>query len=206
MGERSDGYRGAFHLHRWGAAPQASFRIDANALLDIGVEHLDDHRSGDRGIPSQNDRPAPVSRRAFFGSPRQNFADATVDAFHARHEYAGPAWSFRSTFRATRTDRLYQNLHPRRRSRRARRRQAEGLPPRAACNCASTWIPVASAKAFTYRWQGDGPWNSQGATLRKHRPRRAGRPAATPWRSSGTSGSSAGWRAFRGFRSAYSPP
>ncbi len=113
MGEDSDGFRDYGFRRRYGINPVFSFHLDERTTLDVGIERAYDRRRADRGIPARGDRPVVVAPETFFGSPRQNFARTAVDSFHARlqHEISDRL-TLRNTFRATRTDKFYQNLYP----------------------------------------------------------------------------------------------
>lgn len=113
MGEDSGGFRGHYFLHRWAVNPKYRLQLGANTTLNLGVSYLDDRRMADRGIPSQDGRPAPVPRNEFFGAPDQNLAHSRVGAFDARLEHRfGDGLVLRNAFLVTENDRMYQNTYP----------------------------------------------------------------------------------------------
>ncbi len=113
MGEDSGGFRDHDFLHRYAINPVFNFRLGDNTTLDVGMERAYDHRRADRGIPSRGNRPVKLAPETFFGSPQQNFARTTVDSFHAKLEHdISDNLVLRDTFRATRTDKFYQNVYP----------------------------------------------------------------------------------------------
>lgn len=112
MGEDSGGFRDYAYLHRYGIDPEARFTLGAGTTLELGVERLYDDRLADRGDPSRNGRPVDIDPKTFFGSPTQNFAESNVTGFHARIEHTSGNLTLRDSFRAVRTNKLYQNLYP----------------------------------------------------------------------------------------------
>lgn len=113
MGEDSGGFRDHYSLHRYAINPKFSFQLGEHTQLDLGFSYLDDRRFADRGIPSQDGRPADVPRDEFFGSVDQNMAHSRVGAFDVRlkHQF-NDHLKVRNAFLVTENDRLYQNVYP----------------------------------------------------------------------------------------------
>ncbi len=113
MGEDSDGFRQYYYLHRWAINPEFRVWLGERTRLDFSFSWLDDRRLADRGIPSQNGRPADVPRDEFFGAPDQNVAHSSVGAFDMRiHHQFNDGLELRNAFLATDNDRMYQNVYP----------------------------------------------------------------------------------------------
>ena len=113
MGERSGGFRDGLYLHRYAANPTFDLRIGTGTRLFLSGEHLRDRRLADRGIPSQNGRPAPVPREQFFGSRSQNQARSGVSSGTAALEHVfGNGILLRNSFLAGQYDKTYRNVFP----------------------------------------------------------------------------------------------
>ncbi|HJV24943.1 MAG TPA: TonB-dependent siderophore receptor [Aromatoleum sp.] len=109
MGERAASFRDDVELKRYAVNPTVTLLPGAGTSLTLGYEHVQDHRTADRGFPSEGDRPydAPPSR--FFGSADQSKARFTVDALTAvlEHDFGGA--QLKNSFRVARYDKFYQN-------------------------------------------------------------------------------------------------
>jgi catecholate siderophore receptor len=113
VGQHSNGFRDHYYERRYGINPEIRFWLGDNTTLDLSYNHLSERLRADRGIPSRNGRPVRVSRDTFFGSIKQNHARNQVDAVNARITHdVNNSLTLRDTFRATRTDKFYQNLYP----------------------------------------------------------------------------------------------
>lgn len=113
MGESSGGFRDTFFLHRYAANPTFDVQLGRGSRLFLGVEHMEDHRRADRGIPSQAGRPASVPARQFFGSSTQNDAVSGVDSASAVFEHVfDNGIVVRNNFLAGRYDKAYTNVYP----------------------------------------------------------------------------------------------
>lgn len=113
MGEHSDGYRDHYYLHRYGLNPKVHFKVGERTQIDMSLSYLNDFRLADRGIPSQNGRPADVPRDKFFGSVDQNTAHSRVAAFNVRIKHQiNDRLQVRNAFLVTENDRMYQNAYP----------------------------------------------------------------------------------------------
>jgi len=113
MGEDSRGFRDGFFLRRYAANPTFEVQLGARSRLFLGVEHMNDHRRADRGIPSAAGRPAAVPARQFFGSRSRNDARSGVNSTSAvfEHIFAGGI-VLRNNFLAGRYDKFYANVYP----------------------------------------------------------------------------------------------
>ncbi len=113
MGEDSGSFRDHYYLHRWAINPEYSARLGQHTRLDLSLSHLDDRRLADRGIPSQDGRPADLPRSAFVGSVHQNFAHSRVTSFDARIRHqVNDHLKLRNAFLVRENDRVYQNVYP----------------------------------------------------------------------------------------------
>ncbi|HJV21306.1 MAG TPA: TonB-dependent siderophore receptor [Holophagaceae bacterium] len=113
VAEDSLGFREGFELHRSGVNPVVEFAAGSDTLVLLGLEHFEDRRTTDRGIPALNGRPYEGPRETFFGDPKQSPSTAIVDAFTAKVETGlGAGLTLRNAFRVTRYDTLRQNVQP----------------------------------------------------------------------------------------------
>lgn len=85
--EQAESYRDFVTLDRWGFNPTAAFRIGENTTLRAGLEHFEDERTVDRGVPSQAGRPWAGSNSAFFGNPDASYSTADVSIFNAHIDH-----------------------------------------------------------------------------------------------------------------------
>ena len=111
MAEDSRSFRG-IAVTRTGVNPTAAFVV-GGGVLRANLEHFEDRRTVDRGLPSFNGRPAPIDQAAFFGDPSVNRARAVVN--HGRVEYersAGVHAQLRTALAWSEYDKMYQNLVP----------------------------------------------------------------------------------------------
>lgn len=113
VAEDAKGFRDGFKLRRSGINPVLEFALGGDTLAQVGVEHFEDRRTTDRGIPALNGRPLEGATATFFGDPAQSPSAAVVDALTARVE-TGLASNIllRNAFRATRYDTLRTNVQP----------------------------------------------------------------------------------------------
>ena len=110
--ENSDSYRDYVNIERFGINPTAAFTLSGETQFRVGYEYFDDHRTVDRGIPSQNGRPLNIRRDAFFGNPDQSYSDTAVHFVHAslEHEFS-PELKLRNHTAYADYDKFYQNVH-----------------------------------------------------------------------------------------------
>jgi len=113
MGEDSDSFRDSYFLHRYAVNPTLRVEFSGATTLTAGVEHLNDRRLADRGIPSSAGGPVDVSSSQLFGSPTQNNAESGVDSVYVTfaHRFANGA-QVRNSFLAGQYDKYYQNVYP----------------------------------------------------------------------------------------------
>lgn len=112
MTENSDSFRKDAHLKRWALNPTVLVQ-GASTTLMLGYEHLNDERTADRGIPSQNGRPYSTGPSNFFGNAAQSNARSYVDSAYAILDAdLGGRKILKNTFRATYYDKYYQNVYP----------------------------------------------------------------------------------------------
>lgn len=85
--EEASNHRDSYGLSRWAVNPTLGLDLGGRGTLVLGYEHAEDDRVADRGIPSQNGRPAPVSRNLFVGDPALNRSRVNVDALSLAADY-----------------------------------------------------------------------------------------------------------------------
>ncbi len=113
VAEDAKGFRDGFKLRRSGINPVMEFALGKDTLALVGLEHFEDRRTADRGIPALNGKPYESPRETFFGDPAQSPSVAIVDALSAKVETGlTPTILLRNAFRATRYDTLRQNVQP----------------------------------------------------------------------------------------------
>lgn len=110
--ENSDSYRDFTGIERFGVNPTLRFARGDATTIDVAYEFLDDERTVDRGVPSENGLPYSGDRRAFFGNPDASFSDVVVHAgdFAFAHEFSD-AFALRNHLRLADYDKYYQNVH-----------------------------------------------------------------------------------------------
>ncbi|AMO24861.1 TonB-dependent siderophore receptor [Ramlibacter solisilvae] len=113
VAEHARSFREGVSLRRAGINPVLTWSADAATALTVGLEHFEDTRTADRGIPSKNGLPFETGRGTFFGNAQQSEARSTVDSLSAvlEHELAGGV-QLKNSFRATGYDKFYQNVYP----------------------------------------------------------------------------------------------
>ncbi|MFN7925160.1 MAG: TonB-dependent siderophore receptor [Bryobacteraceae bacterium] len=79
MFEDSASFRDFAALRRWAVNPALTLRPREDTGLDFSYEHLDDHRTADRGIPSFQGWPVNIPLQTFFGNPDDSRVRAEVD-------------------------------------------------------------------------------------------------------------------------------
>lgn len=115
--ENSDSFRDYVDLERWGVNPTFTFRLSERTKIEVGYEHFEDHRTADRGVPSNfraagvTGRPSNGSRSAFFGNPDLSYSDATVDNVFATIEHRTDfGLKIRNHTLYANYDKFYQNV------------------------------------------------------------------------------------------------
>nr|HET7860097.1 TonB-dependent siderophore receptor [Caldimonas sp.] len=113
MAEHAGSFRDGVELDRWALNPTLAVALGPRSMLTLGVEHLRDDRTADRGIPAQDGRPYETDPGTFFGNAEQSRARSTVDGAYAilDHDFGSGA-RLRNVFRVTHYDKFYQNVYP----------------------------------------------------------------------------------------------
>jgi catecholate siderophore receptor len=111
--EDSGSYRDDVGVERYGVNPTLSVDFGNGTSASFGLEHFNDERVADRGVPSFLGRPVQVDPSTFFGNPALSPVEATVDAFDAlvEHEFEN-GLALRNRFRWADYDKFYQNVFP----------------------------------------------------------------------------------------------
>ncbi|MEJ8838437.1 TonB-dependent receptor [Ramlibacter sp. AN1133] len=113
MAEHADSFRHGVDLRRAAINPVVTWAAGAATAVTLGLEHTEDERTADRGIPSRNGLPFDTGRGSFFGNADQSHARSTVDSLYSILDHdLGRGLALRNTFRATRYDKFYQNVFP----------------------------------------------------------------------------------------------
>jgi len=112
MAENGDSFRDGFDMKRYAVNPTVTLLPSAQTSLTLGIEHLQDERTADRGFPAQNGRPINADPSRFFGNPSQSEARSTVDGGYAMldHDFGGV--QLKNSLRVTHYDKFYQNVYP----------------------------------------------------------------------------------------------
>jgi catecholate siderophore receptor len=111
MYENSGSYRNGVNLERFGINPTVTLKPSHQTNIILGMEHFQDHRTSDRGIPSLNNAPVNTSPSTFFGDPRRSKADVTVTSFNSLVEHKfNSGLTFRNRTNYAMYDKFYQNV------------------------------------------------------------------------------------------------
>lgn len=109
--EEASNHRDGFGLTRWAVNPTIGVDLGGRGRLVLGYEHASDDRVADRGIPSQNGRPAPVARGLFVGDRALNRSRVNVDALSLAANYAlADGLTLRNATRWADYDKEYLNI------------------------------------------------------------------------------------------------
>ncbi|WP_223975261.1 TonB-dependent siderophore receptor [Bradyrhizobium sp. RD5-C2] len=123
--EGADAFRDFNHLERYGINPTVTLKPDDNTKIKLSYEYFHDERTADRGNPSQGvpggatrfNPTAPFAPNGdfstFFGSPRLNTAQATVQTGMAiiEHDFENGLTVRNGTIAAD-YQKFYQNIYP----------------------------------------------------------------------------------------------
>jgi catecholate siderophore receptor len=122
--ENSDSYRKFVNIERFGVNPTATYKPNDGTTVKLSYEFFHDHRTSDRGIPSQavaGVTPGPgnplfpykTDPSTFFGNPDLNFAkvDAHIATAVIVHDF-GSGLKVRNGTRYATYDKMYQNVFP----------------------------------------------------------------------------------------------
>ena len=112
MSEAGDSFRDGFSMKRYALNPTLTLTPGANTSITLGIEHLHDERTADRGFPARDGRPFDADPGTFFGNAEQSEARSTVDGAYATLEHDFGAIQLKNSFRITRYDKFYQNVYP----------------------------------------------------------------------------------------------
>lgn len=111
MYENSGSYRNGVNLERFGISPTVTLKPSHRTNIVLGMEHFQDHRTSDRGIPSFNGAPVNTSPSTFFGDPRRSKSDVTVTSFNSLIEHKfDSGFTFRNRTNYAMYDKFYQNV------------------------------------------------------------------------------------------------
>ena len=117
--EDSENFRDGFELKRWGVNPSVAVRPGDNTVVHLDVEHFEDDRVTDRGLPSYatpfNGRRLPVEadRETFFGDASNSPTNLELNAFGAlvEHDFGNDVL-LRNRTRYADYSKFYQNVYP----------------------------------------------------------------------------------------------
>jgi catecholate siderophore receptor len=126
--ENSDSFRDFVFIERWGVNPTLALRLNDDTLIQIGYEHFEDRRVGDRGVPAAGavpalpppgqPRPRPIGplrtpRGQFFGDPQQSINFTNTDALQLALEHRfSDTVTLRQRFRYADQRKFYENIYP----------------------------------------------------------------------------------------------
>lgn len=87
--EEFDNHRQDYAGHFIGITPTLGLRLGDATTFAVTYEYAEDHRTTDRGVPSQGGLPLKGYDETFFGTAEINQADVTAHLVHARldHEF-----------------------------------------------------------------------------------------------------------------------
>lgn len=120
MYEDSGSFRDSVDLKRWGINPTLAFKPWDRTTVILDYEHFEDHRTADRGIPSERAKgflgtvgPSPAAVSTFFGNPEESFANAVVDRTSVTIEHTTDfGLRIRNVTQYANYDKMYQNVYP----------------------------------------------------------------------------------------------
>jgi catecholate siderophore receptor len=80
--------RNDVEYNRWGIAPSVAFGLGTSTRLILTYLHQEEHDNPDYGIPWVDDRPAPVSRDAFYGFTNDYFrSEVNLGTMVIEHDF-----------------------------------------------------------------------------------------------------------------------
>jgi catecholate siderophore receptor len=122
--ENSDSYRKFVNIERFGINPTTTYKPNDSTTVKLSYEFFHDHRTSDRGVPSQaaaGVTPGPgnplfpyrTDPSTFFGNPDLNFAkvDAHIATSVMEHDFDS-GLKVRNATRFAAYDKFYQNVFP----------------------------------------------------------------------------------------------
>jgi catecholate siderophore receptor len=111
MVEDGNSYRDGVSQRRHGINPTFTFMPTEKTKVVLSAEYFTDHRTADRGIPSQNGRPFSTNERTFFGNARLSPTEVEVQNYTAFIEHAfDNGVTVRNRTRYSDFDKYYQNV------------------------------------------------------------------------------------------------
>jgi catecholate siderophore receptor len=112
MYERSDSFRTAVNLERYGLNPTLTVTPGPRTRITLGAEHFRDARVADRGLPSFQGRPADLDVATYFGNPSDSHVKARVDVASAAIEHQAGGVTIHDRLLIGGYERGYQNFVP----------------------------------------------------------------------------------------------
>jgi catecholate siderophore receptor len=112
MAESAGSFRDGVSVTRFAVNPSVTFLPGAQTAVTLSIEHAEDERTADRGLPSQNGKPYATSPSTFFGNASQSVSDSRVDALAVvvDHDF-GAGTQLKNSLRVAQYDKLYQNVY-----------------------------------------------------------------------------------------------
>lgn len=111
MAEAAHSWRDAYWMRRSGINPVLAARLSRDTRLTMGLEHFEDDRLDDRGIPSWQGRPVRTGRGTFFGNPHESVSRVRMDAASAVLEHdLGEGRSLSNRTRYAYYDKFFRNV------------------------------------------------------------------------------------------------
>jgi catecholate siderophore receptor len=111
MVEDGNSYRDGMSQRRHGINPTFTFMPTEKTKVVLSAEYFTDHRTADRGIPSQNGRPFSTNEKTFFGNARLSPTEVEVQNYTAFIEHAfDNGVTVRNRTRYSDFDKYYQNV------------------------------------------------------------------------------------------------
>ncbi|MCA8889679.1 MAG: TonB-dependent siderophore receptor [Parvularculaceae bacterium] len=110
--ENSDSYRDYVGIERFGVNPTAQLSPSDRTSLNITYEYLNDMRTVDRGVPSENGLPYSADVTAYFGNPNDSYSRVAVNAgdFSFTHALMD-SLTIKNHLRLADYNKNYQNVH-----------------------------------------------------------------------------------------------
>ncbi len=114
VAEDSRGYQKNAFIRRSGVNPSIAFRLGERTYLTLDLEHFQDHRAADRGVPSYKGAPLDLPVSAFFGDPDPATRPVLLNVDSAgvlfEHDFGGGV-TLRNSTRYLDYDKSYQNYN-----------------------------------------------------------------------------------------------
>ncbi|KAF0844299.1 catecholate siderophore receptor [Methylovorus glucosotrophus] len=111
MVENADSYRDGVSLRRYGINPTVTLFPTEKTKVVLSAEYFTDHRTADRGIPSQNGRPFATNESTFFGNAAKSPTEIEAQNYSALVEHSfDNGVLLRNRTRYSDFDKYYQNV------------------------------------------------------------------------------------------------